>query len=204
MALQKEWNREAEAIESVFKSGGWCPLCFSQTRPREMHHIAGRHNSDLTISICSRCHGLLTSKQSKWPKDWTRAEKSPKERIIYIKMGLQDINDLAEQEIKWLEWEVADGRSLDMDGLQMPSDAFTEPKGGTKFRTRKKEPYEYRHRVMVLDTETSTDHLQNLLFGSFQIYDHDELVIDSYFLERTSKKWITRIWWNIHNSIIFH
>jgi len=111
MANQTALKREHFALDSIIKSGGWCPLCLLQVRPCEIqnHHIAGRQNSNLTIPVCLRCHQLLSLKQSKWPKDWINPGKSPEERIKFIKRGLQDIQVLAEQEIKWLKWEQSNG-----------------------------------------------------------------------------------------------
>ena len=37
------------------------------------------------------------------------------------------------------------------------------------------QPYVFYDRVLVFDTETTIDQFQNLLFGSFQIYDRGRL-----------------------------
>lgn len=43
-------------------------------------------------------------------------------------------------------------------------------------------------RILVFDTETTTDEYQNLLFGSFKIYDHGKLVYQGLFYGENVKK----------------
>ena len=36
-----------------------CAICERRDGPFEGHHVAGRHNSDLTVTACLRCHARL-------------------------------------------------------------------------------------------------------------------------------------------------
>ena len=63
--------------------------------------------------------------------------------------------------------------------------AWVEARKGSKARRapRKKakppwRPQPYGQRVLVFDTETTTDAAQRLLFGFFRLYEHDRLILE--------------------------
>lgn len=68
-----------------------CAICERGDGPFEAHHIAGWHNSDLTISACLRCHGRLSERQNGWDPRWQRDDNSPTLKVSFLMRGLSDL-----------------------------------------------------------------------------------------------------------------
>ena len=58
----------------------------------ELHHIAGRQNSNITIPICPNCHAILSLAQQAWPKDWSRPNNPPHIKRAIMLRGLAELN----------------------------------------------------------------------------------------------------------------
>lgn len=85
---------EILTMASIMKSGGSCLICGYSEDPLilEQHHIAGRRNSDVTITVCPNCHRKLSMNQRSWPKEWTSKNNSPETRIPLIVRGAHEIS----------------------------------------------------------------------------------------------------------------
>lgn len=73
-----------------------CEICNSSELPvnLELHHIAGRKHDDRIITICKKCHRMLSNKQKTWDKRWLISNASELLRISFFYQGLQDILSL--------------------------------------------------------------------------------------------------------------
>ena len=76
-------------------SSGCCIVCF-EANPLvlEQHHIAGRHNSSATITVCANCHKVLTAKQTSWHKSWSFRNNIDEMQFLFLFAGLNDIGQL--------------------------------------------------------------------------------------------------------------
>ena len=86
---QKQLIEEKRAMEEIIQSGGCCLLCGYNEDPRilEEHHIAGRKNSDITITVCPNCHRKLSRKQYTWDGDWVKDNNSLLKKIAFLLLG---------------------------------------------------------------------------------------------------------------------
>lgn len=77
-----------------------CAICERKDGPFEEHHVAGKLNSDLTITVCLRCHGRLSERQNGWDPRW-QAEGNPsalKESLL-----IRGLSDLCEERARHFE-----------------------------------------------------------------------------------------------------
>lgn len=81
-----EWIR-AGAPES-----DGCVVCGSLGET-ELHHVAGKHNSDLVVPVCLRCHGKLTRRQARWDPRWERVDNPPALKDSLVLRGLVDLSE---------------------------------------------------------------------------------------------------------------
>lgn len=110
---QKALIRDRCWYEEVLSRGSYCFTCARQIDPRVInnHHIAGRKNSDLTITVCPTCHSYLSLKQRSWPEYWTSDDNPPLVRVIMLLYGLRDVVGLVFRNINELinDMEAGDG-----------------------------------------------------------------------------------------------
>jgi cytochrome c553 len=92
-AFQARLNEAAawvEWIQASAPSTKGCVVCESQA-PTELHHVAGKFNSDLVVPVCVRCHGKLTRRQERWDPRWELPSNSPELREALVLRGLVDL-----------------------------------------------------------------------------------------------------------------
>ncbi|MGI0047511.1 MAG: hypothetical protein ACREBB_10060 [Nitrosotalea sp.] len=79
-------------LKQFFEGQGCCVLCLhSDPFDLEDHHLGGKANSDFTVSLCRICHGKISRKQYDWPENWSKKNKSKKQRTACLLMGLGDL-----------------------------------------------------------------------------------------------------------------
>ncbi|MEO9307468.1 MAG: hypothetical protein ABI342_04040 [Nitrososphaera sp.] len=87
-------------IEEFCSSQGYCIICsHSDPLDLEYHHVAGKNNDTLTVSVCRNCHGRLSRYQRYWPNTWTREDNSPDLKQAFFLRGLADILRLVSERI---------------------------------------------------------------------------------------------------------
>jgi hypothetical protein len=79
-----EWARAGAP-----KSNG-CIICASNG-PLELHHLAGRNNSDTVVPVCRPCHERLSERQNGWDPRWVRPDNPPELRESLLVRGLSDL-----------------------------------------------------------------------------------------------------------------
>jgi hypothetical protein len=107
------------AVESLMP----VPASSLPKRFLELHHLAGRAASDLTIVLCRNCHAVLTDWQEDWDKR-LRRPTTPTERLAALLQGLADwlwalarsLSDVAAHIEAWVRWI--------LDGMQGLGPAF--------------------------------------------------------------------------------
>jgi hypothetical protein len=67
-----------------------CIICGS-SGPLELHHVAGKNNSDTVVPVCRPCHERLSERQNGWDPRWIRADNSPELRESLFLRGLSDL-----------------------------------------------------------------------------------------------------------------
>jgi hypothetical protein len=67
-----------------------CAVCGSLA-DTELHHIAGKFNSDLTLPVCEVCHGRLSERQNGWDPRWQKEGNSPALKESLLLRGLSDL-----------------------------------------------------------------------------------------------------------------
>ena len=83
---------ENKWIEQFISAQGYCLVCgHNNPLDLELHHIAGRKNSSVTVSLCRNCHGGISRRQYCWSEVW-KNDDNP----IYIcdAIFLRGISDL--------------------------------------------------------------------------------------------------------------
>jgi hypothetical protein len=92
--LDEGLNQAGAWIERV-RTGGMngrlCAVCRRAYGPFERHHIAGRRNSDLTVSVCLRCHRRLSGRQKEWDPRWQATGNSRDLKESLLIRGLSDL-----------------------------------------------------------------------------------------------------------------
>lgn len=74
---------EIKHIQDLIIKGGCCVICGFNQDPRilELHHIAGRKNSDIVIPVCPNCHRSLSMGQEPRKCERGKNDKSNTEKI---------------------------------------------------------------------------------------------------------------------------
>ena len=70
-----------------------CAICEREDGPFEKHHIAGKLNSDLTVTACLRCHHRLSERQNGWDPRWQKADNTPGLKETLLLRGLSDLSE---------------------------------------------------------------------------------------------------------------
>ncbi|EQD54618.1 hypothetical protein B1B_09607, partial [mine drainage metagenome] len=101
-------GRSTEAARSEFETGlseatAWaewarvgapnangCIICGS-SGPLELHHVAGKNNSETVVPVCRPCHERLGERQNGWDPRWIRDDNPPELRESLFLRGLSDL-----------------------------------------------------------------------------------------------------------------
>ncbi len=59
--------------------------------PLELHHVAGKTNSDTVVPVCRPCHERLSERQNGWDPRWVRTDNPPELRGSLFVRGLSDL-----------------------------------------------------------------------------------------------------------------
>ena len=80
---------EIKYIQDLIIKGGYCVLCGFNRDPRilELHHIAGRKNSDVVIPLCPNCHRSLSMSQEPDKIERGKDEKTDEKKIGWNMQG---------------------------------------------------------------------------------------------------------------------
>lgn len=90
--LIPELVAEQKWLDQFLSGQGYCIICnHDDPLDLEYHHIAGRCNDYLTVSVCRNCHGRLSRKQRLWPQSWTGKDNPPSLRDGFFMRGLSEI-----------------------------------------------------------------------------------------------------------------
>lgn len=57
----------------------------------ELHHIAGKNNSEMTVSLCVPCHNEITKHQNTWDIRWTCENNTEKLQNGFIMQGIREV-----------------------------------------------------------------------------------------------------------------
>ena len=61
-----------------------CLICWENDHEEfEEHHIFGRNNSDLVVTLCKNCHAIITAEQNKVPRESRSKNASYLEKVAY-------------------------------------------------------------------------------------------------------------------------
>lgn len=87
LIAEKKW------VDKFVEGQGFCIICgHDDPLDLEYHHVAGKSNSPLVVSLCRNCHGKISRKQQlSWPKGWSDEDKRPKCKEGLMLRGLSDL-----------------------------------------------------------------------------------------------------------------
>lgn len=71
-----------------------CEIC-SSNKKLELHHIRGRKHGNEIITICQKCHKILTDKQRLWGQSWL--DPNAKNKDTFLIRGLINVCELKHQ-----------------------------------------------------------------------------------------------------------
>ena len=80
----------AEWVRAGAPSANGCIICGS-SGPLELHHVAGKNNSDTVVPVCRPCHERLSERQNGWDLRWVRPDNAPELRESLFLRGLSDL-----------------------------------------------------------------------------------------------------------------
>ena len=69
-----------------------CEICLSKEDPNdlELHHLAGRKHDYKTITVCKKCHYILSQRQTLWPRIWLLENLPKRKREGLLLLGLYE------------------------------------------------------------------------------------------------------------------
>ena len=84
---EKRW------LDKACNGQGNCVVCsHGDPLDLELHHIAGRANSPVLVSLCRNCHYRISKVQNEsWPEDWYRKDHSKARKNAFLLRGLSDL-----------------------------------------------------------------------------------------------------------------
>ena len=90
--VESRLNQAAAWVEWLRSgpTGSTCVIC-GGTGAVEVHHIAGRRHSDLTVPTCIPCHRRLSERQNGWDPRWLTEERGPALDRSLLLRGLSDL-----------------------------------------------------------------------------------------------------------------
>jgi len=70
-----------------------CEVCSSREVQYnlELHHLAGRKHDYRTVTVCRRCHNMLSESQKTWDKRWLQDNQPENARMAFLLLGLHDV-----------------------------------------------------------------------------------------------------------------
>ena len=80
----------AEWVRAGAPNANGCIICGS-SGPLELHHVAGRNNSETVVPVCRPCHERLSERQNGWDPRWIRPDNPPELRESLFLRGLSDL-----------------------------------------------------------------------------------------------------------------
>jgi len=88
-------DKDDKSLGFDLSSSGCCIICY-EPNPLvlEQHHIAGRNNSNATVTVCCKCHKILTTKQTSWHNSWSFNNNSDEMQFLFLFAGLNDMGTL--------------------------------------------------------------------------------------------------------------
>jgi hypothetical protein len=103
------WETKTGIKSFDITSSGCCIICYeSDPLILEQHHVAGKHNSTATVTVCPSCHRKLSVKQTSWPVNWTNKNNIDNLQFLFLFAGLHDLSSLFESKnIPILEFLIA-------------------------------------------------------------------------------------------------
>jgi hypothetical protein len=57
----------------------------------ELHHIAGKNNSEMTVTLCVSCHNEITKHQNTWDIRWTYNNNTETLQNAFIMQGIREL-----------------------------------------------------------------------------------------------------------------
>ncbi len=71
----------------------FCEICGKKLskRSHEIHHVAGRLNSDICVDVCIPCHRTITSRQMLWDVRWRSNDNLDNVKMAFLLQGLREI-----------------------------------------------------------------------------------------------------------------
>ncbi len=82
--LQHIFHKDSKKKERI------CFVC-AFCQELELHHLAGRNNSELTCTLCSFCHASLSNRQQIWDSRWTYTNNSDDLRSSFAVAGIFEL-----------------------------------------------------------------------------------------------------------------
>jgi hypothetical protein len=80
----------AEWARAGAPNSNGCIICGS-SGPLELHHVAGKNNSDTVVPVCRPCHERLSERQNGWDPRWVRPDNAPELSDSLLLRGLSDL-----------------------------------------------------------------------------------------------------------------
>jgi hypothetical protein len=80
----------AEWARAGAPNANGCIICGS-SGPLELHHVAGRNNSETVVPVCRPCHERLSERQNGWDPRWIRQDNPPELKESLFLRGLSDL-----------------------------------------------------------------------------------------------------------------
>lgn len=80
----------AEWVRAGAPNAKGCIICGS-TDHLELHHVAGKFNSDLEVPVCVHCHKKLSERQNGWDFRWVEPANPPALKEALLLRGLSDL-----------------------------------------------------------------------------------------------------------------
>ena len=80
-----------ERVQTGALDSEQCAVCEREDGPFEEHHVAGRRNSELSVTVCLRCHARLSERQNGWDPRWQAEGNSSEFKEGFLLRGLSDL-----------------------------------------------------------------------------------------------------------------
>ena len=80
-----------ERVQAGALNSDQCVICERKDGPFEVHHVAGKLNSDLTVIVCIRCHARLSERQNGWDPRWQGTDSPSTLKETFLLRGISDL-----------------------------------------------------------------------------------------------------------------
>jgi uncharacterized protein YlaI len=80
-------------IDEFLNGQGYCIICgHEDSMDLEYHHVGGKANSPVVVSLCRNCHGKISKIQRRtWPKGWSDKNNTTRTIDAIAIRGLSDL-----------------------------------------------------------------------------------------------------------------